>query len=136
MSTHELMTQIIESYDHIFSDGTALAEIRNLVSALEQKKPILDLLENARGSFSTIFTSFHAGTITAEGIQFRHMSLPKACLTFMEDCARIESLTDDVPAKEVEPDENTRNELLQALRSFLGHFPSKQEVYSWGKALS
>jgi len=136
MSTHELMTQIIESYDHIFSDGTALAEIRNLVSALEQKKPILDLLEEGRGSFSTLFTPFHAGTITAEGLLFRQMNFPASCLVFMEDCAKIESLTDEAPVWEIEPDEKTRNELLRSLRNFLEHFPSKEEVHSWGKALS
>jgi len=129
------MKQVIASYDHIFSDGTALAEIHRVVSALEQKKPILDLLDNARGSFSTIFDPFHAGTITVEGIQFRQMHLPKACLAFMEDCAKIESLTDEAPTWEIEPDEKTRNELLQALRDFVSRFPAKQEVYSWGKAL-
>ncbi|MFA5799792.1 MAG: hypothetical protein WC840_02430 [Candidatus Peribacteraceae bacterium] len=135
MNTPEIMKQVIASYDHVFGDGTALIDIQSVLSALEHKQPILDLLEGGRFSFSTIFIPFHAGTITAEGIQFRHMSLPKACLTFMEDCAKIESLTDEAPIWEIEPDEKTRNELLQALRSFLGHFPSKKEVYSWGKAL-
>jgi len=135
MSTHENMKKVINSYDHIFGDGIALKEIQQVVSALEQKKPILDLLEEGRGSFSTIFTPFHAGTITTEGLLFRQMNFPASCLVFMEDCAKIESLTDDVPAKEVEPDEKTKNELLQALRHFLEYFPSKEEVHSWGNAL-
>lgn len=126
------MKKVIKSYDHIFGDGVALNEIQQMVYALEQRNPILDLLEEGRGSFSTIFTPFHAGTITAKGLLFRQMNFPASCLVFMEDCAKIESLTDDLSAIEVEPDEKTKNELLQALRHFLEHFPSKEEVHSWG----
>jgi hypothetical protein len=133
VNADKIMQQIIASYEHIFGDGSALQEIHNLIHALEQDKPVLDLLESSRGSFSTIFVPFHAGTITADGIQFRHLNLPPPCLEFMENCAKIESLVDELPAREVEPDGNTRKQLVVALRNFLEHFPSTEDVVSWKK---
>ncbi|MCK5019101.1 MAG: hypothetical protein KAS32_18720 [Candidatus Peribacteraceae bacterium] len=133
VNTKEIVQQIISSYDHIFGDGTALIDIQTVLSALEHKQPILDLLEGGRFSFSTIFIPFHAGTITSNGVQFRQLNLPPSCCEFMENCAVIESLTDKAPAWEIEPDEKTRNELLRSLHNFLDHFPSKEDVLSWKK---
>ncbi|NLG07269.1 hypothetical protein GX553_02315 [Candidatus Peribacteria bacterium] len=133
ISNQDILGKISTDYHNIFADGSAIQEIQELIQSLERGAPILGVLENARGSFSTIFVPFHAGTITADGTQLRQLDLPTSCLEFMERCARIESLTDEMPSKEIEPGEDTRKQLLLALRDFLEHFPSEEEVMLWKK---
>ncbi len=130
--SQEILQKMAKSYSRIFSDTSTLEEIKAVINALQNNKPILQLLESNKGTFSTIFTPFHAGTIGSNGIEWRNENLPSACKKIMENCAHIESLIDDASSINIEPSEEVKNQLLIELQNFVASFPKMKETIEDG----
>ncbi|MDO8469143.1 MAG: hypothetical protein Q7S29_05290 [Candidatus Peribacter sp.] len=121
---------LLEAFEHLFVQTQCQREIAEVVKSLEQRRPIVSLMQPDKGSFSTIFLPFHAG-----GVRFR--AIAKSCPlhpNLLEFCAlagKIESLSDTMGITGEEPSEADKEELLPLLEEFLAVLPSSKEFASW-----
>ncbi|MFH1444651.1 MAG: hypothetical protein ABIG34_04690 [Candidatus Peregrinibacteria bacterium] len=125
-------TELLTSFTNLFVQQHCQRDIAEVAEALEQKKPIADLMQSPRGSFSTIFVPFHSGGTRFQVIAKKHTLHPK----FMEFCTlagKIESITDTMGIAGNEPSRADKTKLLPLLKKFLAVLPSPEEFQSWLK---
>lgn len=97
------------------------------MNALEKNKPIAELINGSRGTFSTIFLPFHIGNERVRKIAETHPQLRAFC-TLAGD---IEGLTDTMSLEGEEPAEEEKRKLLPLLEEFLRILPDEKHFRQW-----
>lgn len=123
----------LKSFKNLFVDQNCKQEIVDMIKAIEEGRPILDIADNEKGTFSTIFEPFHFGGIDTQ--YFFKQGLPSNSnyWRFSGLAADIESMTDKYVIREDEPDEEERKELLGYLKKFIEILPDLDTFQSWLK---
>lgn len=117
---------------HLFTHQHCEQDIAEVIKALEQRRPIVNLMQPVKGSFSTIFVPFHSGDVRFQAIAKNHSFHPKL-LEFCTLAGKIESLSDTMGITGEEPTEQDKAMLLPLLKTFLAILPSSEAFESWLK---
>ncbi|MDD5041018.1 MAG: hypothetical protein PHX87_01015 [Candidatus Peribacteraceae bacterium] len=125
-----LKQSLLKAFEHLFVRTQCQRDIAEMMKALEQRRPIADLMQTHEGSFSTIFLPFHAGDTRFCAIAKTGTLDPKL-LRFCELAAQIENMTDVMGIAGKEPSEDEKTKLLPLLRGFLTMLPTPEEFKSW-----
>ena len=133
MTINEFYTTTINSFKHIFVEQNSKNDILNVIEAIENEIPILDLMETESGSFSTIFLPFHGGEIYPHYFKkmYQKYDFDKKLIEFYKLAGEIESLTNDYAIYEKEPSKKDKSALLVKLKEFLKILPSYEEFQNW-----
>lgn len=118
---------IIASFEHLFTHQHCEEDIRSVVCAIKESRPIAPLLHTAKGSFSTIFLPFHIGKADVHSLATRRPRFRAFCAL----SGAIESLTDTMSLEGEEPAEHQKRELLPLLVEFLSMLPDKETFCFW-----
>jgi hypothetical protein len=131
----EFYQKLKNSFKHIFVEQNSKDEILCIIKAIENNEPILDLMENASGSFSTIFLPFHWNEIYP--YHFKKISkkynLTKKLIEFCKLAGEIESITSNYAFYEKEQNGKEKAFLLSKLKEFFKILPSYEEFQAWLK---
>jgi len=126
----EFYTGLQKSFANLFSHKRCKRDIAEVINSLERKQLIADLMQSAKGSFSTIFLPFHVGTPQFATVT-KHVTLHPKLLRFCTLATKIEGLTDTMGITGKEPDEGDKTKLLPLLKEFLVTLPAPEEFDSW-----
>jgi len=123
----------LKSFKNLFVDQNCKQEILDMIKAIEEGRPILDIADSEKGTFSTIFEPFHFGNWEIQ--RFFRQGLPSNpnYWQFSGLAADIESMTDEYVIRENEPEEEERKELLGYLKKFIEILPDLDTFQSWLK---
>ncbi|MFA5273344.1 MAG: hypothetical protein WC353_04235 [Candidatus Peribacter sp.] len=132
LEIQKFYAELQKSFANIFARQRCRQDIAEVIETLEQKRPIADLLESHRGSFSTIFVPFHSGDVRFQTIA-KNYSFHSKLLEFCTLAGTIESLTDTMSITGEEPSEKDKAKLLPLLKTFLAILPSSEAFESWLK---
>lgn len=125
--------ELLGSFENLFVHRHCKDDIVEICKALEQARPIANLVQSKNGSFSTIFLPFHSKQtypFDFGAIASAHSLHPK----FLQFCAlagKIEGLTGTMGVTKEEPSANDKNKLLPLLKEFLAILPSAKEFKTW-----
>lgn len=139
--------KLLAAYINIFEHRNSLSDIRLVLEALANGTPFLRhclSTDNVKlipaqsqpdigSSFSSIFLPFHFGQkypMDAKDI-FKGMPNTEPLAAFMEQCARLEHLTEQFAYLKNESDIENRENIMMELRQFLDAFPSPQTFKQW-----
>lgn len=132
-SLSDYYQRLLDNFETIFICLDSKEEILEVISAIQNQKPLLPIAEGNNGSFSTIFLPFHAGLI--EPFNFRELkannNLHPKLIRFCELCAEIEGMTDLYSTYENEPTEMEKIKLLPKLQEFIRILPTFDEFKKW-----
>jgi len=122
--------ELYQAFENLFGQQHCKDDIAEIIEALENTRPIADLIQSPNGSFSTIFLPFHSGAEkirNAIKIGKIHPKLTQFCFL----CGKIEGLTDTMGISGEEPSTEDKEKLLPLLREFLSVLPSVREFKTW-----
>lgn len=132
MNYQQQLKAMSREFDELFVHQHVESEMQKVVKAIEHGEEILPIVENNRGSFSTIFLPFHGKNVLEDGKRLIdhpeiHLSLKEFCIL----AADIENMTDTWAMLEQEPAEVQKEKLRSLLQTFLGFLPSPDTFHSW-----
>lgn len=130
---NEFYQALTNSFENIFIEQNSRQDILKIIRAIENDKPILDLMENKAGSFSTIFLPFHEGNIYPYHFEniCQKYNIDKKLIEFCKLAGEIESITADYAIYEKEPSKKKKLVLLGKLKEFLKILPSYEKFQRW-----
>lgn len=107
--------------------------ILSVIELLETGRPILNVTESIKGSFSTIFLPFHDGSLFPHNFKALSDQFPlhPKLVKFCRLAGEIERLTGKHAIYPCEPKNSEREKLLEVLKEFAAIFPSYDEFCSW-----
>ncbi len=123
----DILSGMQNSYRELFVNQNCRKEIENVIKALGENKPLLEMEEIKSAGFSTIFLPFHRNTIISENneeislIDFLEKNnYPAEMIAFCRLSGEIESMTDTLHLESEEPSNEFKLKLKGKLKEFLG----------------
>lgn len=125
---------LVSSFYRLFVEQDGSNDIRAVITALEEGKPVLPFLEPDNGSLSTIFIPFHIrSSHPSHNVRafLEHVQAPKQFYSFCTLAAEIEELTFDSAIWETEPPNDKKELLLVKLKEFMDILPTLDVFVKW-----
>lgn len=133
MNLSEFYQAILHSFENLFEKQDGRQDIVMLINGLENGKPLLPLLENRKGSLSTLFVPFHSRTTFPYDIPKLRAKLDPRLIEFCDCAAALEGPLSDYELYEQEPSAAEKEALLKNLKHFNSLLPSYEIFKSWLK---
>ena len=129
----QTLSQIETSFQKLFVIEQGGEEISRVIEALEHDELILPLVESSKGSFSSLFSPFHGGTLLlrSKSTLIEQDQLHPKLREFCRLAGEIEGMTDMMSTYEDDPSPEEKQKLLPLLREFVAKIPSHEELKSW-----
>lgn len=133
MNLSEFYQAILHSFENLFEKQDGRQDIIMLINGLENKQPLLPLLEHEKGSLSTLFVPFHSRTTFPYDIPKLRAELDPRLIEFCDYAAILEGPLSDYELYEQEPSAAEKEALLKNLKHFNSLLPSYKIFKSWLK---
>lgn len=131
----EFYQAILHSFENLFEKQDGRQDIIMLINGLENKQPLLPLLEHEKGSLSTLFVPFHSGTnfpYNFPELRAQNLLDPRL-IEFCDYAAILEGPLSDYELYDHEPSAEEKEALLENLKHFNSLLPSYEVFKSWLK---